>query len=104
MKETITVMFYNGMKKQMFLHNFKNIIYGGRGIKCQKYNLRGRKPTHPQGEAAWSGPPHSRSNIPKTRPGNGMELPSFSSRAESAIHHLSEFITGIACMVQMPVD
>lgn len=29
MKETITVMFYNGMKKQMFLHNFKNIIYGG---------------------------------------------------------------------------
>lgn len=29
MKKTITVMFYNGMKKQMFLHNFKNIIYGG---------------------------------------------------------------------------
>lgn len=31
MKETITVMFYNGMKKQMFLHNFKNMIYGGGG-------------------------------------------------------------------------
>lgn len=77
---------------------------GGAGIKCQKYNLRGRRPTRPQGEAVWAGPPLSRPNIPKTRQGNATVLLSFSSRTESAIHHLNEFITGRACVVQMAVD
>lgn len=36
MKETINVMFYNGMKKQMFLHNLKNIIFWGEENQMSK--------------------------------------------------------------------